>query len=171
MAVCTAALECSRYYTPRPYLRPSFKQFLPHLDSKPKALVFFLSGFSCENTCFYNQHYLFQCRRQVLPAVPYLVESVQVRSFHLPYFQALVWDCKLSLFCLHTHGLVTVVCPLQVEGTFRDGTKLVTVHDPFSSEDGDLALALHGSFLPGARFSYVIPQVAILCMLRRDFCT
>ncbi len=38
---------------------------------------------------------------------------------------------------------------LQVEGTFRDGTKLVTVHNPFTRENGDLALALHGSFLPG----------------------
>jgi urease len=37
---------------------------------------------------------------------------------------------------------------LQVEGTFRDGTKLVTVHNPFTRENGDLALALHGSFLP-----------------------
>jgi urease len=52
-------------------------------------------------------------RRQVLPAVPHLVETV------------------------------------QVEGTFRDGTKLVTVHNPFTRENGDLALALHGSFLPG----------------------
>ncbi|KAH8963484.1 hypothetical protein BDL97_04G013900 [Sphagnum fallax] len=51
-------------------------------------------------------------RRQVLPAVPHLVETV------------------------------------QVEGTFRDGTKLVTVHNPFTRENGDLALALHGSFLP-----------------------
>ena len=40
--------------------------------------------------------------------------------------------------------------PLEVEGTFRDGTKLVTMHDPFSSKDGDLALALHGLFLPRA---------------------
>lgn len=37
---------------------------------------------------------------------------------------------------------------VQVEGTFLDGTKLVTVHHPISREDGDLALALHGSFLP-----------------------
>lgn len=42
-----------------------------------------------------------------------------------------------------------VLSNVQVEGTFRDGTKLVTIHEPFSSEDGDLALALHGSFLPG----------------------
>jgi urease len=30
-----------------------------------------------------------------------------------------------------------------------DGTKLVTVHDPISLDDGNLELALHGSFLPG----------------------
>lgn len=41
---------------------------------------------------------------------------------------------------------------LQVEGTFKDGTKLVTIHNPFSRQDGDLALALHGSFLPGAHY-------------------
>ncbi|CAM8976205.1 unnamed protein product [Rhodiola kirilowii] len=51
-------------------------------------------------------------RRQVLPSVPYLLETV------------------------------------QVEGTFPDGTKLITVHDPFASENGNLELALHGSFLP-----------------------
>ena len=37
---------------------------------------------------------------------------------------------------------------VQVEGTFPDGTKLVTVHHPIAAEDGDLVLALHGSFLP-----------------------
>ncbi|WP_394828638.1 urease subunit gamma [Pendulispora albinea] len=37
---------------------------------------------------------------------------------------------------------------VQVEGTFDDGTKLVTVHDPIVREDGDLSLALYGSFLP-----------------------
>lgn len=51
-------------------------------------------------------------RRQVLPAVPYLLETI------------------------------------QVEGTFMDGTKLVTIHDPIVSDNGDLELALHGSFLP-----------------------
>lgn len=51
-------------------------------------------------------------RRQVLPAVPHLLQTV------------------------------------QVEGTFMDGTKLVTVHDPIASDNGNLELALHGSFLP-----------------------
>ena len=37
---------------------------------------------------------------------------------------------------------------VQVEGTFPDGTKLVTVHDPICTDDGDLELALYGSFLP-----------------------
>ncbi|GLT30141.1 hypothetical protein SLA2020_049590 [Shorea laevis] len=51
-------------------------------------------------------------RRQVLPAVPHLLDTV------------------------------------QVEGTFPDGTKLITVHDPIASENGNLTLALLGSFLP-----------------------
>jgi hypothetical protein len=38
---------------------------------------------------------------------------------------------------------------VQIEGTFPDGTKLVTVHSPISREHGDLALALYGSFFPG----------------------
>lgn len=36
---------------------------------------------------------------------------------------------------------------VQVEGTFPDGTKLVTVHDPVCRESGDSELALHGSGL------------------------
>jgi len=36
---------------------------------------------------------------------------------------------------------------VQVEGTFPDGTKLVTVHDPICTEEGDLELALYGSGL------------------------
>jgi urease len=45
-------------------------------------------------------------------------------------------------------GVAALVPDVQVEGTFRDGTKLVTVHEPICREQGDLALALHGSFLP-----------------------
>lgn len=37
---------------------------------------------------------------------------------------------------------------LQVEGNFRNGTYLVTVHNPIASDDGDLERALYGSFLP-----------------------
>jgi urease subunit gamma/beta len=35
-----------------------------------------------------------------------------------------------------------------VEGTFPDGSKLVTVHHPIAAEHGNLELALYGSFLP-----------------------
>src|SRR5919206_5280158 len=45
-------------------------------------------------------------------------------------------------------GVPELVPEVQVEGTFPDGSKLVTVHHPIAAEDGDLALALHGSFLP-----------------------
>jgi len=37
---------------------------------------------------------------------------------------------------------------VQVEGTFPDGSKLVTIHHPIALEHGDLTLALYGSFLP-----------------------
>jgi len=37
---------------------------------------------------------------------------------------------------------------IQVEGTFPSGTYLVTVHNPIATDDGDVARALYGSFLP-----------------------
>ncbi|WZY76297.1 hypothetical protein YC2023_022681 [Brassica napus] len=45
-------------------------------------------------------------------------------------------------------AVVHLLYTVQVEGTFHDGTKLITVHEPISREDGNLELALHGSFLP-----------------------
>jgi len=50
-------------------------------------------------------------------------------------------------------GVPEMISEVQVEGTFPDGTKLVTVHHPIASQNGDLALALDGSFLP-------VPDVA-----------
>lgn len=51
-------------------------------------------------------------------------------------------------------GIPELVSEVQVEGTFPDGTKLVTVHHPIAARDGDLALALYGSFLP-------VPDLAV----------
>src|SRR6266480_3997558 len=51
-------------------------------------------------------------------------------------------------------GVPEMIYDVQVEGTFPDGSKLVTVHHPIASEDGDLMLALHGSFLP-------VPDVSV----------
>jgi urease subunit gamma/beta len=45
-------------------------------------------------------------------------------------------------------GVPEMIAEVQVEGTFPDGTKLVTVHHPIARERGDLTLALYGSFLP-----------------------
>src|SRR6185369_17666437 len=45
-------------------------------------------------------------------------------------------------------GVPELVHEVQVEGTFEDGSKLVTVHQPIALAHGDLALALYGSFLP-----------------------
>jgi urease subunit gamma/beta len=45
-------------------------------------------------------------------------------------------------------GVPEMIAEVQVEGTFPDGTKLVTVHHPIEAEHGDLSLALAGSFLP-----------------------
>ncbi|MBI2946773.1 MAG: urease subunit gamma [Verrucomicrobia bacterium] len=58
-------------------------------------------------------------------------------------------------------GVPEMIHEVQVEGTFPDGTKLVTVHHPIASENGDLALALHGSFLP-------VPDVSIFNLLPKD---
>src|SRR3982751_6557288 len=45
-------------------------------------------------------------------------------------------------------GVPEMIHEVQVEGTFPDGTKLVTVHHPIVAEQGDLTLALYGSFFP-----------------------
>src|SRR5204863_4763174 len=45
-------------------------------------------------------------------------------------------------------GVPEMIYDVQVEGTFPDGTKLVTVHHPIAAENGNLQLALYGSFLP-----------------------
>lgn len=45
-------------------------------------------------------------------------------------------------------GVAAMIDEIQVEGTFPDGTKLVTVHHPIAADRVDLELALYGSFLP-----------------------
>eukprot|EP00746_Dinoflagellata_sp_MGD_P141580 gnl/MRDRNA2_/MRDRNA2_74666_c0_seq1.p1 gnl/MRDRNA2_/MRDRNA2_74666_c0~~gnl/MRDRNA2_/MRDRNA2_74666_c0_seq1.p1 ORF type:complete len:871 (+),score=181.41 gnl/MRDRNA2_/MRDRNA2_74666_c0_seq1:100-2712(+) len=51
-------------------------------------------------------------------------------------------------------GVDKMVAEVQIEATFPDGTKLLTVHNPIAAEDGDLAEALKGSFLP-------VPDLAV----------
>src|SRR6185503_18546457 len=54
-------------------------------------------------------------------------------------------------------GVPSMVAEVQVEGTFPDGSKLVTVHHPIASDHGNLTLALHGSFLPVPDLSHFKP--------------
>ena len=49
----------------------------------------------------------------------------------------------------HVHpSVVGTLKQMQVEATFETGTHLIKVHNPISTDDGDLAMALYGSFLP-----------------------
>jgi urease subunit gamma/beta len=57
-------------------------------------------------------------------------------------------------------GVPEMLHEVQVEGTFPDGTKLVTVHHPIAAEHGDLSLALAGSFLPMPELSVFEPETA-----------
>jgi urease len=50
-------------------------------------------------------------------------------------------------------GVSKLIKDVQIEGTFPDGTKLLTVHSPISSLDGNMDLALEGSFLPSPDLS------------------
>ena len=45
-------------------------------------------------------------------------------------------------------GVPMLLHEVQIEGTFPDGSKLVTVHHPIVRQHGELALALYGSSLP-----------------------
>ncbi|KAF9205530.1 hypothetical protein BGZ49_003894 [Haplosporangium sp. Z 27] len=57
-------------------------------------------------------------------------------------------------------GVAETLHAVQVEGTFPDGTKLITVHEPISNDNGNLELALHGSFLPIPDVDAVFPPIS-----------
>jgi len=59
-------------------------------------------------------------------------------------------------------GVPEMIDEVQVEGTFPDGTKLVTVHHPIVAEHGDITLALYGSFLERAHSASVGQPAASL---------
>ncbi len=45
-------------------------------------------------------------------------------------------------------GVESMLVEIQVEGTFPDGTKLVTVHDPISQENGNMKVRVGSGPLP-----------------------
>src|SRR6476620_2469651 len=58
-------------------------------------------------------------------------------------------------------GIPEMIDEVQVEGTFPDGTKLVTVHHPIVAERGNISLALYGSFLNQTEVAAAAAPVAI----------
>ncbi|MBO0358080.1 urease subunit beta [Hymenobacter sp. BT186] len=56
-------------------------------------------------------------------------------------------------------GVADMIAEVQVEGTFPDGTKLVTVHHPVCRETGDPALALYASGLTRTAEKLVVDNV------------
>ncbi len=58
-------------------------------------------------------------------------------------------------------GIPEMIDEVQVEGTFPDGTKLVTVHHPIVAERGNRSLALYGSFLADSAAAIAAIQVPL----------
>ena len=58
-------------------------------------------------------------------------------------------------------GVAEMIDEVQIEGTFPDGTKLVTVHHPIVAERGNMTLALYGSFLPAPAARAGVAAIAI----------
>src|SRR5215217_3245298 len=58
-------------------------------------------------------------------------------------------------------GVAEMIDEVQVEGTFPDGTKLVTVHHPIVAERGSRTLALYGSFLAATGSTAAAPPVLL----------
>jgi urease subunit gamma/beta len=56
-------------------------------------------------------------------------------------------------------GVADLIEEVQVEGTFPDGVKLVTVHNPICSQDGSRAFALYGSGLESIPPPSPVPKV------------
>ena len=54
--------------------------------------------------------------------------------------------------------MALLVCEVQIEATSSDRTKLLTIHNPILNMDGDLELALEGSFLPMPNVSVFHPS-------------
>ena len=66
------------------------------------------------------------------------------------YTVAQLMSLGQSLLGIHQvqSGIASLIEQVQIEATFPDGTKLLTIHTPICKVHGDLNLALYGSFLP-----------------------
>ena len=78
----------------------------------------------------------------------FLAQKRLARGVRLNYPESVALiSPQLLEFIRDGKSVAGLIAEVQVEGTFPDGTKLVTVHHPVVEEDGNLELALYGSFL------------------------
>src|SRR6476659_10029190 len=83
-----------------------------------------------------------------------LAQKRLARGLRLNYVEATALIAtQLLEFIRDGRSVAELMDEVQVEGTFPDGTKLVTVHHPIVTEHGDASLAFYGSFLaPSAAY-------------------
>lgn len=103
------------------------------------------------NVCILAQKRLARGLRLNLPeAVGVLVGQILELIRDGEYSVAQLMDIGRQMLGTHDvlPGVAVLLEEVQIEGTFRDGTKLVTLHQPICREEGNLELCLRGSFFP-----------------------
>src|SRR5882724_12034228 len=92
----------------------------------------------------------------VLHGTGFLAQKRLARGLRLNHPEAIALIATQLLELIRDgRSVPELIAEVQVEGTFPDGTKLVTVHHPIALEQGDLSIALYGSFLPApGRFAF-----------------
>jgi len=84
-----------------------------------------------------------------LPETTALVSSVLLELVRRDHGVSELMNLGKAILGLHDvmPGVSELLAEVQIEGTFPDGTKLVTVHEPVCREEGNESLALLGSGL------------------------
>lgn len=82
----------------------------------------------------------------------------QVRNGNRSVAELMQWGGQLLGRNQVLDGIPKLIPQIQIEATFPDGTKLLTIHNPISLPDGNLNLALEGSFLPVPDLSVFQPS-------------
>jgi urease subunit gamma/beta len=84
-----------------------------------------------------------------LPETTALISSVLLELIRRDHGVSELMNLGKAILGLHDvmPGVGDLLAEVQIEGTFPDGTKLVTVHEPVCREEGNESLALLGSGL------------------------
>ena len=98
----------------------------------------------------------------VLHQAGFVAQKRLARGLRLNYVEAVALIAtQLLEFIRDGRAVAELMDEVQVEGTFPDGTKLVTVHHPIVLEQGDYELALYGSCLASPVAKKTIGQSAV----------